>query len=459
MDVYYLAGDVSKGYCDFVILNKFKEVVEANFQLDDTPEGHCILIQTVKKIFAKDSGAEVYAGLESTGGYENNWYSTLFNLKNNCAFYVARLNPIGVSHHKKANMTRNGTDKISARAIAEYLIDHNKKIIYNKEDTMASLKKAWSYIAMLNKQCSQLLNQFETGMYTAHPHLLTYCKNEVPEWVLKVVIKYPTSRILSRSHPTTLAKIPFVTLVRAKELIENAKATIGSAQDEVTEFWIKSLAEQILNLRLLINAQTKMMMRFCPLPEIEILTSFVGIGKFSAVGLMLVIENIKRFESSKRLCSFVGIHPVSKQSGDNIFEIRMSKQGSKEARCILFNVAKSAIVHNDMIKGLYQYYQDKGKKKMSAIGILMHKIMRIIYGMLKNNQKYDPKVDEANRKKFIDGLEKNKAKETKPDKNRRLQEMDAQAPISQRQQKKRQAMTVTAITAQSLRKGNNIEEV
>ena len=28
-------------------------------------------------------------------------------------------------------------------------------------------------------------------------------------------------------------------------------------------------------------------------------------------------------------------------------------------------------------------------KKMAAIGLCMHKILRIIYGMLKNNQAYD----------------------------------------------------------------------
>lgn len=37
---YYLGIDVSKGYADFTILNQKKEVVEDNFQLDDTFEGH-----------------------------------------------------------------------------------------------------------------------------------------------------------------------------------------------------------------------------------------------------------------------------------------------------------------------------------------------------------------------------------------------------------------------------------
>ena len=73
----------------------------------------------------------------------------------------------------------------------------------------------------------------------------------------------------------------------------------------------------------------------------------------------------------------------------------MSKTGRKEPRWILFMVAKCAIVHNEMITELYQEYLEKGKTKMQSIGIIMHKILRIIYGMLKNNTPYDPKIDKT----------------------------------------------------------------
>jgi hypothetical protein len=117
----------------------------------------------------------------------------------------------------------------------------------------------------------------------------------------------------------------------------------------------------------------------------------------------------------------------------------MSKQGSKEVRSILFNVARCAIVHNEMIKKRYEHYLAEGKEKMSAIGIIMHKILRIIYGMLKNNQKYDPQIDQANREKSIKKKTEN-GNGTKPDKNRRYQERDQNAPISRRQQKKRKQL-------------------
>ncbi len=38
---------------------------------------------------------------------------------------------------------------------------------------------------------------------------------------------------------------------------------------------------------------------------------------------------------------------------------------------------------------------------MQAIEIMMHKILRLNYGILKNNNPYDPEIDRANRGKAV----------------------------------------------------------
>jgi hypothetical protein len=112
LNAYYLGGDVSKGYCDFVILNQFKEVVEDNFQLDDTFEGHQALGKVLEEFFHKHPYAVLYAGFESSGGYENNWYNLLWQLQSQGCFRieVTRVNPYGVRHHKEASLERIDTD-------------------------------------------------------------------------------------------------------------------------------------------------------------------------------------------------------------------------------------------------------------------------------------------------------------------------------------------------------------
>ncbi len=431
---YYLGCDASKGYCDFVIITASKKVVEKPFQLDDTSVGHESLREILGSFFCRYPDGLLYSGVESTGGYETNWYQMLFKLSDVMNVKVSRLNPVGVNHNKKAALGRNSTDKISALAIAYYLIDHPGNIIYNPIDPFAPLRKEWKFIKMLCKQKIQLVNQLESTLYTTHPQMLEYWNHHLARWFLLVIAKYPSAKKLAGATVKGVSKIPYVTQSKAKALIQGARQSVGSEQDKVSEIRVKALAGQLLHMDKFIQQQTQLMIQHTPIAGVEILTSFNGIAEFSAVGLMLIIGDINRFASCEKWCSYIGVHPIYVKSGDQLGEIHMSKKGSKEARWILFNVAKSAIVHDEMIGKLYESYLQKGKEKMAAIGIMMHKIARIIYGMLKHKQKYDPAIDEKNRQ----NQNHKERDDGKVDKNRRYQKPDQKAPISKRQKKKRQ---------------------
>ena len=184
---------MSKGYADFVILNDRKQILEKNFQLDDTFDGHCHLYERLGKFLSEHADSIINAGVESTGGYENNWLNTLIKFQGTLNLRTARLNPLGVNANSKADLKRNITDKISAQNVAEYMIAHPEKVSYQEEDCLAGLRKQWGFIQMLTKQKTQLLNQLEPLVYTANPDLLTYCKDGVPEWVLKLLVRYPTA--------------------------------------------------------------------------------------------------------------------------------------------------------------------------------------------------------------------------------------------------------------------------
>jgi len=431
MQPYYLGIDVSKGYADFVILDAAKNPVIQNFQLDDTFQGHCFLYEKLQTFFKERSEAVLYAAVESTGGYENNWFSSLVKFQDSLKLKTARLNPTGVHANGKAGMARIITDKISAHNIAEYLISHPEKVNYEHQDSLASLRKQWSFIQMLTKQCTQLLNQLEALIYSANPEMLIFCRDGVPGWVLHLYKRYPTAALLAKARPSSVAKIPFISIERAQLLVENAQKSVASATDSITGQLITATAKQIMHLKETIKMQTAIIAQNCPVPEVALLKTFSGIKDYSAIGLMLEIQTVQRFSSVKKLASFFGLHPVFKTSGDGSAGFHMSKTGRKEPRRILFMVALTAIRTNALIRNLYQEHVAKGMCKMAALGLCMHKILRIIYGMLKHNKAFDSAVDIANRQKMP---VKQKCRQ---DKNRRFQAFDAKAPVSRRQNLKR----------------------
>jgi hypothetical protein len=119
--------------------------------------------------------------------------------------------------------------------------------------------------------------------------------------------------------------------------------------------------------------------------------------------------------------------------GDVTSNVRVSKQGRKEPRKILFMVAMVALTANPHIRKIYEEHTGKGMKKMAAIGLCMHKILRIVYSMLKNNQAYDSQVDQKNR----ESITARKATHAAKHENRSYEMFDQQAPISRRQSNKR----------------------
>lgn len=441
MNNFYLGCDVSKGYADFIIINEDKQTVLDSFQLDDTTLGHQQLCNVLDSFSGDHPAPIIYSAVESTGGYENNWFNTLSNLSQRDGFpqskiniYVARVNPLGTNHNSKASMSRIITDKNAAKNIAEYLINQRKKVIFNKDDKFSSLRKQWTFVRMLTKQRTQLYNQLESILYIANPEMLAYCKHGYPSWLLTVILNYPTAKRLSKARVTSLSSIPYLNEQKAVSLINKASTSVAASDDDVTANLVTTLVKQIINLSKTIDKQSKFIADNCKLPEIQILKSFPGIGDYSAIGLLLNICSTEYYQSTKKLASYFGIHPVWKQSGDGTWGMHMSKQGKKEVRNILYMVAKTAIVHNELIREIYARHLKKGMSKTAAIGVCMHKILRIVFGMLKHNEKFNPGKDRANSQKMFD-----KQKTSKPVSNklRRYQKLDLAAPISRRQTKKR----------------------
>lgn len=436
MKEYFVGGDISKGYSDFIFLDKTKRIVKKNFQLDDTSKGHKILTMKVAGFFKENPQATLYAGFESTGGYENNWIELFMKLSSNYNVKVARLNPLGVRYHHKASLERNTTDPISAKNIAEYLISYPAKVVYNQEIPYTEARSLYGHIELLTKQNTQLLNLLESEVYKANPSLMCYWKDDMPQWLLSVLMNWPTARDLSEASVRNIDLIPYVTKERAGELKRNAKESVASAVSPVTGITINSLATQIIQKREAIKKLKKDLYRLFPLPEVEILKSLPGISDYSAYGLILEIGGVDRFASGKKLCSYFGIHPVYKDSGDGTMGYHMSKQGRKRPRRLLYMSAMSAVQCDPLMKELYERHVEAGREKKDALCIIMHKLVRIIYAMLKHKRKYDPLINKAHRVKNYQNEKNTNSK--KVVKARRFQAYDKLAPISRRHTKKRQ---------------------
>ncbi len=233
MNELFVGADVSKGYCDFIILDENLKIAVDHFQLDDVYEGHMAFTKIIEKLFNSNKDLTLYVGIESTGSYENNWFSMTWDLIKIFNIKLIRLNPKNVYHQKKAGFNKITTDKTSAISIAEYMKLHRDKLRFNEDHQYTDLRRLWTYLKLIKRQLTQCTNQLEKYIYTANPQIISYCKSNKPNWFYSVLKRYPTAKKLSKAKIQTLIKIPFVTEKLATELIDKAKCSVASFTSEI----------------------------------------------------------------------------------------------------------------------------------------------------------------------------------------------------------------------------------
>jgi transposase len=123
----------------------------------------------------------------------------------------------------------------------------------------------------------------------------------------------------------------------------------------------------------------------------QLLVSIVGIGASSASVILAEIGNLAQFSSARQLAAFAGLTPQERQSGTSVAgKTRLCKIGNVRLRKALFFPALNLIRRCPQIAAFRDRLLAAGKTKMQVVGAVMHKLIRVIYGVLRSGQPFDP---------------------------------------------------------------------
>lgn len=125
--------------------------------------------------------------------------------------------------------------------------------------------------------------------------------------------------------------------------------------------------------------------------NVELLVSVPGISLLSAMIFLTEIDNIDRFPSFDKFCSFVGLIPSTASTGEKEIIRGLTPRRSRTLRSIIVENSWVAI-RNDPALSLY-YTETVGRMKANrAIIKVARKLLSRIYFVLKRKQKYVPNV-------------------------------------------------------------------
>jgi len=123
--------------------------------------------------------------------------------------------------------------------------------------------------------------------------------------------------------------------------------------------------------------------------QAKLLTTIPGIGPITAMVLVAEIADIKRFPNGEKLCSYAGLVPSIKQSGNSLKHGRLVKQASKSLKNALVQASWRIVRTKEANTLKLHYLRLKDKKgKQKAICATARKMLCIIHAMLRKNQEF-----------------------------------------------------------------------
>ena len=120
----------------------------------------------------------------------------------------------------------------------------------------------------------------------------------------------------------------------------------------------------------------------------ELVTSVVGIGKWTAFPILVTTEAFQKIDDPKKYACYCGVVPFAKSSGKKKGRNKVSFLANKAMKTHLHMGALSAIRHDPQIKAYYDRKVKEGKPKMSVINAVRNKLIGRIFAVIRKEMPY-----------------------------------------------------------------------
>lgn len=135
------------------------------------------------------------------------------------------------------------------------------------------------------------------------------------------------------------------------------------------------------------------------LPESPYLLSMKSLNTVSAALFLAEIGDPCRYHSSTQLVKLAGIQPTPNTSGKKQrSKTPMSHQGRPRLRTMLYYTCLRLVQQDDHFAQLYAHLQRRSSNpltKMQALGVLMNKLLHILWVLIHNHTFYNPSFGQS----------------------------------------------------------------
>jgi transposase len=367
----------------------------------ESAAGYARLRRRLLDLVARFGPVHFHVRLDAAGLYADNLLTWLGGLHlDHATFTLSCGDSQRNKNYRVAVYGHQKSDPLEARSCARYALTERPKPGAVVLPELLPLRQVAGRLQAVVRQRTRLVNQLHQLLARTFPELAVLVKDITTGWVLELLTRCPTARLLAGATADQLQAIPYLPHDRVDALLAAARDSIGSLSGAIAEELVRDQVRQVRDStarqkrleNLLVSA-------YRDLADTNHLATIQGFGDVTAAVLTAFILDIDRFATPGQLVNYFGALPVEASSGVDRDgtprgpkRYRMSPRGNDLVRRYLWMAALSAARHNPACRALYARVRAKHPDRPSiAIGHVMRKLLHLAFAVWKTGRPFDPK--------------------------------------------------------------------
>ena len=391
--MYYIGIDIAKRNHEVSIIDADGKILSKSISIANSQKGLDTFNNYLSSFNVTSENSII--GMESTGHYWLNLYSSLVNLN----FNVFVINPIQTNTFRKMYIRKTKNDSKDSYIIAQIMRFGEFSSFSISDENIFAIRQLSRYRSSLVDECSNWKRKVITILDQVFPEYSDLFSDTFGVTSKEVLSKYPLPENMlevSTKELTSLlnkASNGRFGIGKAQEIKEYATKSFGiSFAKETFSFQIKQIINQISFIESQLKELEKEITNILKTLNSEI-TTITGIGDILGASILGEIGDISRFEKASQLVAFAGLDVAINQSGEFTgTEMKITKRGSPYLRRSIWIAATIACFKDPALSVYYKKLIDRGKKHLTAVGAVARKMCNIIFSVLKNKKPYTPNI-------------------------------------------------------------------
>jgi transposase len=186
-------------------------------------------------------------------------------------------------------------------------------------------------------------------------------------------------------------------LTRARQALVDDRERFANMLETATGLARTTFLKQVRQLERQVQAMDKAIKQFVKLvspqlqKQIELADSVKAVGLITAATVIAELPPIEKIPQAAQAVALFGLDPIKKISGSSVnTTARLSRMGSRRGRKALYMPALVALRWNPIVCALGQRLEKKGRSGKYVVVAAMRKLLRLIYGVIKQGHPFDP---------------------------------------------------------------------